>query len=130
MAERLGAAVGSAALSRPVPDGKGAVVGRYLFDRDFAGFRGHFPGRPVLPAVVQVMAALHVAEEAWGRGCAGTLRVDRAKFNLPIVPGDEVEVRCEMKTVSGETAFKASVSVRGKPASSFVLVLDQEEVRP
>ena len=119
--EPLQQAVRSAAVLRPFLDETGSAVGRYCFEEAFVGFRGHFPGRPLLPAVVQIMAALHVAGAVWKGASEGALSVDRAKFTLPVVPGDEMEVRCEMKRLKGGTGIEARMSVRGKPASSFLL---------
>ncbi|MFO7786113.1 MAG: 3-hydroxyacyl-ACP dehydratase FabZ family protein [Thermodesulfobacteriota bacterium] len=119
--EQLRQAVRSAAVSKPFLDETGAAVGRYRFDEEFAGFRGHFPERPLLPAVVQIMAALHVAEEVWKGVTDATVSVDKAKFTLPIVPGDEVEVRCVMKRLEGGSGVEARVFARGEPASSFIL---------
>ncbi len=128
--EKLRQAVRSAVVSKPFLDETGAAVGRYRFDEGFAGFRGHFPGRPLLPAVVQIMAAMQVAGEVWqGLGDA-TVSVDKAKFTLPIGPGDEVEIRCVMKELEGGTGIEARVFARGEPASSFTLTPGIEEGDP
>ena len=119
--ESLRQAVRSAAVTAPSLDETGAGVGRYRFDETFAGFRGHFPDRPILPAVVQIMAALHVAGEVWKGVIDIPLSVNRAKFTLPIVPGDEIEVQCGMKQLEAGAGIEAHISVQGKPASSFLL---------
>lgn len=128
--EQLRQAVRSAAVLKPFLDEKGAAVGRYRFDEDFPGFKGHFPGRPLLPAVVQIMAALHVAGEVWEDVGDAAVSVDRAKFTLPIVPGDEVEVRCVRKSFEGGTGVEARVFARREPAASFFLIPDFEEGSP
>jgi len=128
--EPLRQAVRSAALIAPFLGETGAAVGRYRFDEAFVGFRGHFPDRPILPAVVQIMAALHVAGEVWKGGSDIPLSVDRAKFTLPIVPGDEIEVRCGMKRLEAGAGIEANISVQGKPASSFLLFPASGEEAP
>jgi 3-hydroxyacyl-[acyl-carrier-protein] dehydratase len=119
--ESLRQAVRSAAIIAPFLDETGTGVGRYRFDEAFAGFRGHFPERPILPAVVQIMAALHVAGEVWKGVSDTSLSVERAKFTLPIVPGDEIEVRCGMKRLGAGTGIEVRISVRDASASSMLL---------
>ena len=65
---------------------------RYRFGPGFIGFSGHFPGNPVLPAIVQIRAVVSLAEEEGGK----TLRlaaVRSAKFLAPIRPDEDVWIR-------------------------------------
>lgn len=101
----------------------GAVAKRFVFSRDFAGFSGHFPGHPILPAFVQIMAARAVFEEAKG----GQLRpaaVERAKFHAPITPDTEVTISCRERQLSGKTVCDAQLEFDGKTASVFRLVFE------
>ena len=62
-------------------------------------FRGHFPGRPVMPAVL----LLEGMAQSAGAICARSLQrdrapqsvyfitIDKAKFRRPVIPGDRVE---------------------------------------
>lgn len=125
--EQLRRAVRSAVVWGPFLDESGAAVGRYRFDEAFVGFQGHFPGRPLLPAVVQIMAALHVAGEVWKDLSHPPLSVDRAKFTLPVAPGDEVEVRCERKPLREGEGIEARLCVQGEAAASFLLIPSFEE---
>jgi 3-hydroxymyristoyl/3-hydroxydecanoyl-(acyl carrier protein) dehydratase len=56
---------------------------------DLYWFRGHFPGAPILPGVVQIDWALAMAREHLGLGfdAGRTLRV---KFRSVIQPGDRL----------------------------------------
>jgi 3-hydroxyacyl-[acyl-carrier-protein] dehydratase len=62
---------------------------RLRFSGDEVFFRGHFPDGPVLPAVVQVAAAVHFAGRLLGRGVR-LAEVSRAKFMNPTGPGREL----------------------------------------
>jgi len=105
-------------LLRPEP---GAAAGRYRFSRDFVGFSGHFPGYPVLPAIVQILAALDVAERMKARRLklAG---VKNAKFHIRIRPGHEVLVECmDCGNRVEEAAFDVRLLLGGAVAATFTL---------
>ena len=65
----------------------------YRFDEKFSGFDGHFPGQPILPGVFMVMAAV-VTLEDWLACDVRVLEVHKTRFVSPIIPGQELEVRC------------------------------------
>ena len=53
---------------------------------DHPAFAGHFPGRPIVPAVVLLAEALAALERDAGAG-AGPLTLSSAKFLVPVGPG-------------------------------------------
>ncbi|HIJ66870.1 MAG TPA: beta-hydroxyacyl-ACP dehydratase [Planctomycetes bacterium] len=58
-------------------------------------FRGHIPGRPIMPAVIMVEAAAQVAsffmKRIYGlKGFIGFSGIERAKFRETVVPGDRL----------------------------------------
>jgi 3-hydroxyacyl-[acyl-carrier-protein] dehydratase len=128
--EGLNQAVRAAAVEAPHATGAGCAAGRYRFDPDFAGFSGHFPERPLLPAVVEIMAALQVAGEAWGDPGSDVLFVEKAKFLRPVAPGEEVEVRCERKPFGQGTGVEAKVFAGDELAASFFVATGPGTERP
>lgn len=94
----------------------------------FIGFRGHFPGRPVLPAIVQLRMLRLLVEEAIGP--AELLDITSAKFLSPAVPDVLLAVRirrradrwtAEMEAMecgapSAVSEFKFKVSSYGQNA--------------
>lgn len=117
----------AAAAQGPGEPGSGGLVRRFRFEASFLGFQGHFPGRPILPAVAQFLAAVVVAEGQ--AGCPLRLAaVERAKFHRVIEPGDEVRVECRPRP--GVPAVDATVSVGTVLASAFVLRFADEEGTP
>ena len=54
-------------------------------------FRGHFPGRPVVPGVMTLMMTRKCAEQAKGLGATRIGAIKEAKYISPITP-DGVDV--------------------------------------
>jgi len=96
----------------------GTILRRYCFNRNFIGFSGHFPGYPILPAFVQILTALTLAEEQ--RGYPLELdSVENAKFHIQLRPGQEIKVECKDKLVRGKPGCEARLMVADGLASLF-----------
>lgn len=89
--------------ARPAP---GVWTKDYRLPRDFLGFTGHFPGNPVLPALLQLVMVRLLMEEALGAPCS--LEIRNAKFSVPIRPDAGITVCVER----GDTAWKAALRVQ------------------
>jgi 3-hydroxyacyl-[acyl-carrier-protein] dehydratase len=121
--------IAAAASGDVAADGPDGAARRYRFPADFIGFAGHFPGDPILPAIVQVRTAISLAEERAGTALR-LVEIRSAKFLAPVAPGQEVLFRCRRGAGTGEHLYDADVSVDGKPVAAFSFVLSAEGGRP
>ncbi len=110
--------------------GGGRLTARFLFPPEFIGFQGHFPERPVLPAVCKIQAAVAMLEAAkrW------RVRLDEivlAKFTAPVTCDEEVEFLCTTVMEGANSAVvKATVSKNGENVSRFKLRVTLEREEP
>jgi 3-hydroxyacyl-[acyl-carrier-protein] dehydratase len=104
----------------------GAFVKSYSFKPDFIGFSGHFPGYPVLPAFLEVLTTLSMAEEVRGHALKLTSIV-KAKFRIEIHPGQEVEVRYRERVIKGATGLEATLTVAEGLAASLLITFSDME---
>ena len=94
---------------------------RFLFPAEFIGFQGHFPDRPVLPAVCKIQAAIAVVE-AWSKGEVRLDEIVSAKFFAPVTCGEEVAVRCLVTMEEGNRGVvKAALARNGEGVAKFRL---------
>ncbi|MBK7948138.1 MAG: hypothetical protein IPK00_05240 [Deltaproteobacteria bacterium] len=87
-----------------------------------ACWRGHFPGQPMLPGVVQVDWVLRELER-WRGAPPQVLALEGLKFKQPVLPGEALVLRLEGEPASGSEAG-------GSPGESidFRFVRGEEEV--
>ncbi|MDD5130567.1 MAG: bifunctional UDP-3-O-[3-hydroxymyristoyl] N-acetylglucosamine deacetylase/3-hydroxyacyl-ACP dehydratase [Candidatus Omnitrophica bacterium] len=95
-------------------------------------FRGHFPGRPVMPGVIIVEAMAQVggvmmlaSPENKGK-LAFFLSIDNVKFRKPVVPGDQLVLEVEaikVKSKTGQVRGRALVDGKVVAEADFVCAL-------
>jgi UDP-3-O-[3-hydroxymyristoyl] N-acetylglucosamine deacetylase/3-hydroxyacyl-[acyl-carrier-protein] dehydratase len=93
-------------------------------------FSGHFPGRPVMPGVLQIEAMAQAAGILMLRRTSSEGKVaffmscDKVKFRRTVTPGDQLEIHAKITKTRGEKiAFaECSCMVDGKRASNAELM--------
>lgn len=106
-----------AAMSKVTRDEEGVLRANFCFSPDFCGFAGHFPGAPILPALVQLLLAQEVICRQQGPLVVAAIK--GAKFKRPLRPQEQIEVCCRPR--SAEKGYKVELQVAGSQASSFTL---------
>lgn len=91
-------------------------------------FQGHFPGRKVMPGVLiiealaQVGAVAILAEEEMAGKLVFFGGIKQARFRRKVVPGDVLELRCELTARRGPLGIgKAVAMVDGEKAAEAEL---------
>ena len=104
------------------------VVARKLVRDDEWFLTGHFPGRPIMPGVIIVEAMAQcggvavLADEANRGKLALFAGIDDVRFKRMVLPGDELELTCEVERMRGPVGRgKATATVDGELAARGTL---------
>lgn len=103
--------------------------GHWQLSGDEAFFRGHFPGRPTLPgvlqceAIAQLGAYLVLLDPAYEGKLPLFGGLDKARFRRQVLPGDRLDLRVEAGRMSARAGKATGVaSVNGETAASAELM--------
>jgi 3-hydroxyacyl-[acyl-carrier-protein] dehydratase len=105
------------------------VVARKQVREDEWFLTGHFPGRPIMPGVIIVEAMAQcgavavLADEANRGKLALFAGIDDVRFKRMVLPGDELELTCEVERMRGPVGRgKATATVDGELAARGTLM--------
>lgn len=89
------------------------IIANYHVDPNLDLFKGHFPGRPIFPGVIQIemmaqAACFGIRPLCYGRKSdenleVALLKVENAKFRKPILPGMDLKILVKCTKVRGQT---------------------------
>ena len=84
------------------------VNAKGLFPATFSGFKGHFPQKPILPAVIQLATVRYIAEHALKHPLQ-VKEYSRTKFKAMISPNEEVHFHLSLEKISTEIQGKFKI---------------------
>jgi UDP-3-O-[3-hydroxymyristoyl] N-acetylglucosamine deacetylase/3-hydroxyacyl-[acyl-carrier-protein] dehydratase len=97
-------------------------------------FQGHFPGKPLMPGVLQLEAMAQLAGVLLLRKLENTGKlavlwsIDKVKLRAPVEPGDQLRIEVETLRMKGELAqVRGAGTVAGKPVCEAVLTFTMVE---
>ncbi|MEB3265856.1 MAG: 3-hydroxyacyl-ACP dehydratase FabZ [Cyanobacteriota bacterium] len=110
------------------PGQRAAAIKNVTFNEPH--FQGHFPGRPLMPGVLIVEAMAQVGGlivtqmPELPRGLFVFAGIDGVRFRRPVVPGDQLLIRCELISLKRKRFGKvrAQATVDGELACSGELL--------
>lgn len=88
------------------------ISARFCFSPDFIGFKGHFPGKPVLPGVCKVQAVLCMIEKN-NRKTPVLQEIVSAKFFSPAGVNEELVFTLRQSQEGAETILIKALVTRG-----------------
>ena len=108
-------------------NGEGACT--FSVPGTFSGYRGHFPGNPILPGIVQLSFIRRLAERRLGRALrlAGVRRI---KYLRTITPDMPVTLTLTLEPGEAENTWAANASFLndvGKSVSAAKLIFAPKE---
>lgn len=90
------------------------LTANFIFPIDFLGFKGHFPGKPILPGVCEIQAVLLMFEELKKKNVL-LKEIVQVKFFSPVSCDEKITFRLEEKLEpNGEMSIKAMATSKDK----------------
>jgi len=88
---------------------KAAIKAKVIFPKHFKGFEGHFPQRPILPAVIQVIAARVILETYFKKSFELT-SIKKCKFRNMVGPDEPINYTIYFED-RGSNSFNINMNI-------------------
>ena len=102
-------------------DPQGNIKASFNFPLEFIGFKGHFPGKPILPGVCKIQAIMCMLEAVTQRK-PRLKEIVLAKFFAPVTCNEEIALTVSQLLERGEGVLvKALITNRDKKIANIQL---------
>jgi 3-hydroxyacyl-[acyl-carrier-protein] dehydratase len=104
---------------------EGEIEAVFSFPPELAVFSGHFPGRPIVPGILELEMVRATMEKF--TGCAlRIVSVEKAKFLREVKPGDRILLDLSFTPPGGRFSVKGRALVGTEKAAQVELTLEVE----
>jgi len=108
-------------MSTPVKQTSSGAVAKFSFQKDFTGFKGHFPDAPILPGVCKIQSLIVLAE-VLNKGTFELKEIKESKFFAPVFADQEVLFEySEIIDDKNDVTIKANVSCQERKIAKIEL---------
>lgn len=112
----------AAALIELAASGEGGLAAVFIFPADLEIFAGHFPGRPIVPGILELEMVRAAMERSTGLPLR-LLSVEKAKFLREVKPGDKISLDITFSASGDKFTVKAKSLVAEEKAALVELTL-------
>ncbi|MFW5488902.1 MAG: hypothetical protein ACNI3A_10905 [Desulfovibrio sp.] len=116
--------ISACATGPAIPASNGGLEMEFVFPSTFSAFNGHFPNSPIVPGMVQIMAAILTVSA--GRSLQ-LVKVSRSKFTRIVTPDEPLKVVATSVEKAGRIQVSAQLSCNDEAAASLTLFLEPTE---
>ncbi len=108
---------------------EGGIKAVLMFPSDLVVFGGHFPGRPMVPAVLELEIVLAALERFFTGSVLRMVSIERAKFLREIKPGERIRLLADFSAFDEKKrlAVKGQLWVEGEKAAHIELTVERDE---
>lgn len=114
----------AAGLKEIISPRDGELEAVFVFPADLAVFSGHFPGRPIVPGVLEI-ELVRAALERFTGSPLRIVSVERAKFLREVKPGERIDLLLGFTSEGALLRVKGKAAVGGKKAAQVELTFEK-----
>ena len=107
---------------------EGEIEAVFSFPPELAIFSGHFPGRPIVPGILEI-EMVRAAMEKFTGSALRIVSVEKAKFLREVKPGDRILLSLSFTLPGGRFSVKARALVGSEKAAQVELTLEMESAK-
>ena len=105
---------------------EGEIEAAFMFPPELEIFSGHFPGRPIVPGVLE-LEMVRAAMERFTGSALRLLSVEKAKFLREVKPGERILLSLSYAAAGSRFSVKGKSFVGEEKAAQVELTLEKAQ---